>query len=52
MNTKRASVFWTITLAELALAVLALTSVSWVQAPGEAQESTLAAATVAPSTVR
>jgi hypothetical protein len=50
--SKRASVFWTITLAELALAVYALTSVSWVQAPDAAQESTLAAATVAPSTAR
>lgn len=44
MKTQRSSVFWAVTLAELALAVYALTSVAWVQAPDAAQDTTLASA--------
>ncbi len=50
--SKRATVFWTVTLAELALVVYALTSVAWVQAPESGPDATLASAVQSPSVQR
>ena len=52
MSYKRASVFWTLALAELAVVAYALTSVPWGQAADTAPDATFAAATVAPATPR
>ena len=41
---KRSAVFWAITVAELALAVYAVTSFAWAQPMGHDTESTLASA--------
>lgn len=42
--TKRTSVFWAVTAAELALVVYALTSFTWLQAPDAAPDALLASA--------
>lgn len=52
MNSKRSSVFWAATLAELALAVYALTSFAWVQAPESGPDAALASAAHSPSVQR
>lgn len=50
---KRTSVFWAVTLAELALAAYALTSFAWVQPEsGSGPDATLASAVQSPSVQR